>query len=176
MDAEGGSKGLHYEVVASNLRPELGKPYYAAVQVDLKDPSENGVVFYLKDLSDADSPVQTAKVKHQVRDVNSDLPLVIGGRAYEERHRWDGLIDAVRLLRGELPIEHALFVPDGEVPGSRVLADWRFEPHAGVLRDASESRTDLSASDFGARPNPRMAAWIDLCHVILNSNELLYVD
>jgi hypothetical protein len=53
---------------------------------------------------------------------------------------------------------------------------WRFE-EPDALKDSSSNahniRPEVSPS---AQLDPAMAALVDLCHVLLNSNEFLYVD
>ena len=102
-------KQRQYEVIASNLRPQLNKPYYVAVSVRVKDRSKTGITFYMKDLSSKDTPLQTAQVEHQVSgNYRANLPIVIGGRHRQTRHRWDGLIDELRISSKALKADELL--------------------------------------------------------------------
>ncbi|MHC4878806.1 MAG: DUF1549 domain-containing protein [Planctomycetota bacterium] len=165
-----------YEVIPSNLRPELNRPYYAAVSVDVDDASESGVTFYLKDLSNEDAPMQTASVKHKVTgDFRPDLSFALGARAGSSRSRWNGLVTDVRLSATRLT-EEELLVNGGE--GRNVVGHWNFTNAEQPGRDASGNNHDLKI--YGAPTATRSGipefALTDFCHVLLNSNEFLYVD
>ncbi|HWB01345.1 MAG TPA: DUF1553 domain-containing protein [Pirellulales bacterium] len=167
---------LAYEVIASDLRLELNKPYYVAVSVNIGDAGPGGVTFSMKDLSRADAPLLSASVPHTViRGYESKLPLVLGGREGQKVHRWDGLIDEVRLTGSALALGNLLIRSGND--SDATIGHWTFDGDS-ALADASQRRHDLSFCQSGA---PRSgdaptAAWIDFCHVLLNSNELLYVD
>lgn len=173
-------EGTAYEVVPSNLRLELNKPYYVAVSVRLSDVGEKGITFVVKDLSKEGSPAQTATVSHKVTkvtEISSDL--VIGGRAKGE-HRWEGLLDDVRISSTALTVDQLTadqLNARGEIPAEKLIGSWNFEVDSGVLHDSSASRRDLTAqaSDPNARPS-LAATLIDFCHVLFNSSEFLYVE
>lgn len=165
-----------YEVIASNLRPELNRPYYVAVSVDVDTPSESGITFYLKDLSKPDSPVQTASVKHKVTgDFRTDLKLVIGDRDGTRRSRWDGLIDNVRISPTRLSADQ-LLINGGTV--NDVSGFWEFDSQDAPGRDKSKAENHLSLVSDSSQSTSGvdLQALTDLCHVLLNSNEFLYVD
>jgi mono/diheme cytochrome c family protein len=169
--------GAGYEVIASGLRPQLNRPYYVAVSVRIADVSPAGVTFTMRDLSQADAAVQTAHVAHKVTGhYRSPGALVIGGRDGANSHRWDGLIDDVRVSDSALPAEQLLLVDDSE--SASTVGFWRFEESTGFYADSSRHGNSLFASDAWttAAGDPTSAAWVDFCHVLLNSNEFLYVD
>jgi hypothetical protein len=174
-DADGQS--LKYEVIASNLRPELNRPFYVAVVVDIDDTSESGVTFYLKDLADPKSKLQTARVKHTVK--GNYFPkerLVIGGRDVSTHHRWNGLIDNVRISRSALS-QPDLLISGGD--SKNVVAHWSFDNEKSPGADQSKNQLSLtSPQDKTATTKSGIArqALVDLAHVLLNSNEFLYVD
>jgi hypothetical protein len=164
-----------YEVIASNLRPELGKPYYVAVSVRLGDKKESGVTFYLKDLSDPDAPLQSSGAAHQVtRDYRSHVDLAVGGRDGSPTHRWHGLIDEVKISSTAIPPEELLI---GEKPNNKqAVGHWKFETE-NFFADASPAGNDLAPLiESPPGDSPQFAALVDLCHVLLNSNEFLYVE
>jgi hypothetical protein len=101
---------------------------------------------------------------------------VVGGRDGSPRHLWDGMIDDLRLSNAALEREQLLLYDDSVA--SHTVGFWRFEADAGFYADASGSKNDLLAPDAwtSGLADPRAAAWIDFCHVLLNSNEFLYVD
>ena len=170
--AEEGAGG--YEAISSGLRLEPGKPYYLAVSVRLGDTTETGVTFYLKELN-PEAGLRTAHVPHRVTATHeSNFPLIIGAREPEKHVTWDGLIDDVRLSRQALNPEQLLLTQDGV--NESTVGCWRFE-EPDALKDSSPNghniRADVSPA---AQLAPAAAAFIDFCHVLLNSNELLYVD
>ncbi|MEE2938026.1 MAG: DUF1553 domain-containing protein [Planctomycetota bacterium] len=166
---------LHYEVIASDLRPELDKPYYLAVAIDLDDTTENGVTFYLKDLSKADGKLQTAKRKHSVtRGITGHSDLTIGGR--QSSHQWDGLIDSIRvepILRDLTVVAQA----DSEQGLPAYAVDWQFEDSEQLGKDDSgnghHAVANIKLPDI---PTPADRAKVALIHALLNSNEFIYVD
>jgi hypothetical protein len=165
-----------YEVIASNLRPELNRPYYVAVSVDVDTPSAAGVTFFMKDLSRPESTVQTATVPHKVLgDFQTDLKLVIGDRDSTRRSRWDGLIDNVRISRARLTAEQLLI--NGGTSG-QLTGFWNFDADDSPGLDKSSTGNHLSVADDGSRSasGVNLKSLTDLCHVLLNSNEFLYVD
>lgn len=165
-----------YEVIASNLRPELNRPYYVAVSVDVDESGDSGVKFFMKDLSASEAALQTASVPHKVvGDFSSDLKLVIGDRDGKRRSRWDGLIDNVRVSRDRLK-DDELWINDGA--GRELSGFWEFNSLEAPGRDKSSTENHLSAVVDPSRSvsGIDLKALTDLCHVLLNSNEFLYVD
>jgi hypothetical protein len=147
-----------------------------AAAVKLAGETPGSVTFYLKDLANDDEPLLSASVPHSVAgNYQNDLPLTIGGRAAPSTSRFDGLIDDVRLSDEALPAERLLYASDR--PGRGVVGLWRFEPQPDVFADASGNGLDIApAGAVGEQADPRRQAWIDFCHVLLNSNEFLYVE
>ncbi|MEZ5940069.1 MAG: DUF1553 domain-containing protein [Planctomycetaceae bacterium] len=160
-----------YEVIASDLRMELNKPYFVAVSVDLDDTSESGITFYLKDLSTPDAEMQKTHVKHQAQsDIRSKRPVDFGGRAGS--HLWDGLIHNVRLHNAALSDEQL-----SAADSSRLLFDSRFVDDSHPGRDVSPHNHHASLETTGtAVRSPQQRARIALLHALLNSNEMIYVD
>ncbi len=170
--AEDGVGG--YELVQSGLTIKVNRPYYVAVTVRLGDTSPSGVTFYAKDLR-TDPLMRTAHTAHSVTaNHQSNLPLIIGGREPEKHLIWDGLIDDVRLSNQALKPEELLLARNSV--NDSTVGYWRFE-EPDALKDSSSNghhiRPEVSPS---AQLDPAMAALVDLCHVLLNSNEFLYVD
>ncbi len=166
-----GKSKLHYEVVASNLRPELNKPYYLAVSVKLSDTSKKGVTFYLKDLSKPGAKMQTASVAHRVKaNVHADRPIEIGGRS--NRHLWDGLIHNLRMHDVALSREQLLARPT-----SNLLFDIRFEDEKKPGEDVSmHKRHAVVRFNKAEATSPEKRARLALLHALLCSNEVIYVD
>jgi hypothetical protein len=165
-----------YEVIASNLRPELGKPYYVAVSVNVEDTTETGVRFYMKDLSDPKSPIQAAFARHKViGGYRPNIGVVIGDRDGPRRARWNGLIDNVRLSRKALAVEQ-LAIQGGSK--SELAGFWEFNSSGKAGHDSSGSNNHVEVDGWGGTTKTGIPqhALADLCHVLLNSNEFLYVD
>jgi hypothetical protein len=170
--AEDGTGG--YELVSSKLRVEMNTPYYVAAVVRLGDTNETGVTFYVKETSPGGT-LQTAHRPHHVTaNHQSNLPLIIGGRDPEKHLTCDGLIDDVRLSSQALKAEDLLLNRDAT--SDSTVGYWRFE-EPDLLKDSSPNghniRPEVSPA---AHLDARTAALVDFCHVLLNSNEFLYVD
>jgi hypothetical protein len=169
--------GTDYEAVFSGLHIALNKPYFVAVTFHLSDPDKQGITFYAKDLSNDEEPLQSVRSGHKMKGLSKpEAAFVIGGRDMEKvQHNWDGLIDDVRLSRGVLRPEQLLLTAEGVT--DKTVAYWQFEQKPGVLKDSSGHGNDIQpASGPGSGTDARTAAWVDLCHVLLNANEFLYVD
>ncbi len=182
--AGGASEG--YEVIPSEFRIALHKAYYVAVSVNLNDPKETGVTFYLKDLTDMDAPLKSVNVAHKhVGSVESKTALTIGGRPGNDPNHfqgWDGLIDEVRISRAALRADQILY-NDGD-PKDTVCGHWLLKEHPGYFKDSAGKQKDLMrlgaesmADIYGKAGSLKVdQGLIDFCHVLLNSNEFLYVD
>jgi Protein of unknown function (DUF1553)/Protein of unknown function (DUF1549)/Concanavalin A-like lectin/glucanases superfamily len=164
------------EPIFSGLRIEIGKPYFVAVSVQLEDPSEQGVTFYAKDLSNDDEPMQIATVAHRVTaGIRSTAPLRLGARADDAKNLFDGLLDDVRLSNAALPAEQLLLTSAAIT--ERTVGYWKFEKDPGVYADSSGHHADIAPRIIEApKIDPRAAALADFCQVLLNSNEFLYLD
>ena len=163
-----------YEVVASDLRFPLGKPVYIAAAVtastSVEDKTEGSVTFYMKDLSDAKSPLQTKTVKTTVvgKIQNPAIALITGGRS-GRGHLWDGQLARLALSKGALP-KDKLFIGKNSSYAERVL-DWRFNGNNG--EQPAEKTTWLRVQP--KQTSKSLAAVTDLCHALFNSNEFLYL-
>ncbi|MEQ9410196.1 MAG: DUF1553 domain-containing protein [Fuerstiella sp.] len=173
-----------YEVVPSDLRLELNRPYYLAVSIDLDDTSDSGITFYLQDLSGPDGELQVASVPHQAcRGVQADRPIEIGGRS--GHHVWDGLIHRVRLHQTALSREElsagkeavAAAEPAGRSALKQLLFDVRFADPDHLGRDESGYERHATVTD-SQTPGGSVAAQarVALLHALLCSNEVIYVD
>lgn len=171
---------IQYEVVASNLRPELNKPYYVAASVDLDTTGKEGVTFYLRDLSSKDAPLQTANVAHKViAGINSEHPFTVGSRSGS--HEWDGLIDSFRIYDSALPVEKLSAISGAaktdETDASKPTIDWQFEKEDALGVDSSGNGNHASVFSPETKPSdPKLVARAALLHTLFNSNELIYVD
>ncbi len=171
---------IAYDAIFSGFLMQLNRPYYVAVSVNLKDAGEKGITFYLKDLANDEDPLQIYSTTHKVvRMTAAKNTFCIGGTMGKLERSWDGMIDDVRLSNIGLPQSQLLFM--NPALSKNTVAYWQFEPAPGMLNDSSPSRLTLqrhgSASSAPlATIDARRAAWIDLCQVLLNANEFLYVD
>ncbi len=171
---------LTLDVVASSLKVPLKKPVYVAVVLSpetLPGRSYGGNIrFLVRDLSDSAAVVQEAQIPHALGGgfVNAERALVIGGRDSQGNHLWSGGIHRLVLGNGAA-------LPDSLLPA-------RNAPAAGTLVDFTGSV--LTVPDHGffkwikppqlvnAAPPADLAkaeALADLFHVLINSNEFLYL-
>lgn len=165
---------VEYEVVPSNIHLDLDTPYYVAVSFKLDDPSEAGITFYAKKLN-SDEPVQIAHAKHRVLRgmFDPDTPLVIGGRYGQSGHRWDGLIDQVRISGSRLSQPELQLTQ--KHPGPTTVVDWNFESADSRLADQTGLGPELTVGTPGA-DHPLYGPVSDVAHTLLNCNEFIYVD
>lgn len=159
----------------SDQHIELNKPYYAAASVHLAGDQPGAVTFFLKDLSNDDEPLLSAKVEHSIHDgFANHEPLSIGRVSSPKTNVFDGLIDDVRLSNQALATGELLFTKEGVA--SSTIGYWQFEAEPGVLQDGSPLSLDIEPATATSRvSDPRWLAFVDLCHVLLNSNQFLYV-
>ncbi len=170
---------LAYEVVPSNLRLELDRPYAVAVSVKLARGETGEAQFFVRDLSTPSGNWQSVTVAHHIKSLDpSTFVVVVGDRDASIRSRWDGLIDDVRLTRSALPLEQL----GGKSSAEHAVAHWSFNGStAGANSTAAERHLNAIATATPAVTTPTAggvsaAVLADLCHVLLNSNEFLYID
>lgn len=160
-----------YEVVASDLRVPLETPVYLAAAVSTTPTPESAsggtVTFYLKDLKDPKAALQSKTVSHSIVQglQDPDVRLVLGGIDRGGRSLWDGEVARFALSEG--------VVAEGEllVKGAaqaRVL-DLKFTGGKPTIAGADWLRPNVKG------PIPLFAAVTDFCHVLLTSNEFLYL-
>ena len=162
-------------VIFSDQHVALNTPYYLAATVKLAKEGPGEITFLLKNLSNDDEPVSIVTMEHQIRgNLHNDLPLSLGRTFDEKNGLFDGLIDDVRLTARCL--EQTELLLSGEKPIEEIVGHWQFESSPGIFQDCSGNgmHIEASAALFGRR-DPRWIAFVDLCHVLLNSNEFLYV-
>jgi len=191
-----------YEVVASGIHLELQRPYAVAAAVSFAGgataANRSGVTFFVKDLSDNDAPLLVKRVPHGIQGGIAALTgggpprrLGVGGRdtagsgggsaspATGNRavSSWDGLIDDVR-LSGRALVQEEILHEAGD-PGDAVVAWYTFEETPGFFADSSPHGRTLfrggPAGSHGSDPR-RYEALVDLCHVLFNSSEFLYLE
>ena len=171
------AKGKYVEhALFSDQFVDINTPYYASACFELADDGTSGrVTFYLKDLSNDDEPLMIAEVSHEVTGrLENDHPFTIGSISGARPQPFDGLIDDVRWADRVLDSGEILYASEREVEG--LVGFWQFESDPGVMKNSlgqnwklqprGEAVVDLTAQE---------AAWADLCHALLNSNEFLYV-
>jgi mono/diheme cytochrome c family protein len=173
--------GSPYVVIPSDIQLQLQRPYYVAASVRTQG-GEKTVTFFVKDLSDNDAPLVTKTVAHSFAGSHvGPSRFAIGGRDVADRRSratsvWDGLIDDVRISNRPLVREELLW-EDGD-PGEAVAGHWTFEETPGFAADSSGHGRSLARTT--PRPDvkdpKRYEALVDLCHVLFNSSEFLYVE
>ena len=177
-EAKGGP--VREAAVFSDQHVALDTPYFVAAAVTPATADGPGTVtFVLKDLSDDDAPASVVTHEHAVAAAGNRSPVALGRRGTNAGGLFDGLIDEVRLTRGPLGVADTLLT-DGS-PTADTLAHWTFELTPGPFRDAAHAEEgtglDLTPSKAAVTAaEPRRQALADLCHVLLNSSEFLYVE
>ncbi len=165
------------DAIFSDQHLEPNKPYYLAASVKLASATASGkVTFFVKDLSNDEDPLLAAEVEHTIAGgfANAE-PFTIGGRVGNKESWFDGLIDDVRLSNAALRNEQLLLTKEGTA--SETVAYWRFEQKPGVFLDSGEHKLNITVAESVAeKVDVHSAALRDFCHVLLNSNEFLYVE
>ena len=164
------------EIVFSGLHIAQDTPYFVGVSVRLNDPSEQGITFFTKDLTDNDDPLHKVQVMHAVTaGIGAAVPLVIGGTLKGGESVFDGLIDDVRL--SDVPLGADDLLLSNPSVRMHTMGYWKFEAKADPLVDSSNHGHPVTAAKVRRpRPDPQAVALADFCHVLLNSNEFLYVE
>jgi len=170
-----------YEVVASNLRPELDKPYLIAVTVEQTDDGKGKAGFFLQPLDKKYGKLESAEVVFRsASGISAEIPVVLGGRHKQSRHQWDGQLDQIALFSKWMKTEtiESLFadgLSSAAVKQQSPVAAWDFDNKQNRVADASAHGHDLSMT-AGLPVSPLENAVTELCHVLLNSNEFVYID
>ncbi|PQO44366.1 DUF1553 domain-containing protein [Blastopirellula marina] len=161
-----------YEVVPSGIHFELGRPYYACMQYVRDDSGAAEVRFFVQDLSEENAPLQAATVKTDIIGaIRNEYPLVIGGRTGTKSCSFDGLVAEVRAVPAALSPDQLLIQQSGEV--AEVVGHWKLEQPTGSLQSLGGG-VDLTSADTAV--NTDASGWVDFCHILLNSNEFLYLQ
>ena len=163
------------EIVFSDQHIELNTPYYAAVSFHVSGERAGTIDFYLKDLSNDDEQLGRITKTHQMKQVQgNNLPIAFGRMVRNRNSFFDGLIDDIRLSSKALDVESLLFTQESVTKST--LGYWKFDPVPGMLQDSSPNQYEITHNDrIISAGNPRREAFVDLCHILLNSNEFLYV-
>jgi hypothetical protein len=155
-----------YEIAPSGLLLELGKTYHVAAKVSC---AEGTVAFAVTDLNGPAGARRTATAKLNLvgKLGTGQAEPVIGGIYRRSPHQFDGRIDGVRIVSGILP--------DDALAGDP--ARW---PLAGAIvwtpeRAAAPGFEWTGGAALAESADPRQRAMADLCHVLLNSNEFIYL-
>ncbi len=163
------------EPVFCDFPLQLDRSYYLGVAFQPATADRSGTVtFYVKDLANEDEPLLTASVPHPVTALTPPPgPLYIGASHGGPESLWDGLIDEVRMTRGFLA-ENGIALRNPDITG-RTMACWQFEPGSFRL-DAVSGRETIRLPQQPVTAAPARQALTDLCHALLSSSGLLYVE
>jgi len=163
-----------YRVIDSNLQIPLGKTHYLSCSVTLSPKGDSHVHFVWKDLETPDSKVQEARIKHDIialQSVSSDK-LFLGGRSTGQ-HFWNGNIKRFRISSPAISQEHSLISKNNKAPdqgAAKLDLNFAKSPNQ-VLQDTGF----LPRTTPQKTSSPQTEALAALCHVILTSNEFLYL-
>ncbi|MFZ4764682.1 MAG: PSD1 and planctomycete cytochrome C domain-containing protein [Roseimicrobium sp.] len=169
-----------YEVVPSGIVLATKTPYYVAAVVShtLAPGQKFGstVTFHVRNLADANADLQTVAVQHPVVGgyVNAERALMLGGRERDPRSLWDGAISRVVVTSGLLAKDQLLVGTVQNAP--RCLFDAQAETLASTSEPKFVWEKTASKPGPGVMASPRLEALADFCHVLINSNEFLYLQ
>ncbi len=160
---------INYEVVPSNLRLALNTPYHVAVHISCPDRS---VVFQVTDLSAPGAETLTARARHEIKTgiTSGRSNLVIGGmNSRNPSQQFDGRIYGCRILNGSLAKKDIRFHPEDWQNTPSALVEWNATRPISPLLEIATKDHQPEGGDLMHR------VLADLCHVLLNSNEFLYL-
>ncbi len=164
--------------IDAGIRLALERPYAIAAAVQISSAADRRVDFQVRDLSDNDAPPSLATVPHGFDGSHATpQPFALGGRSGAADSSWDGLLDEVRLSRRTL-VRSELLQERGSA-GTATVAAWTFEETPGFAVDTSGQGRDLVRGGLQVAPVRDLRGYealVDLCHVLLNSSDFLYVD
>jgi hypothetical protein len=132
--------------------------------------TQHRVEFRVQQIDKPNAPVLTSIAQHNVRNGldKGTSPYVIGGVGKRNpAHHWDGQIDAVRIIAERLE-DRALSAKPATWQAKSLLQWQAKEPLPEALAWAS-------AEGPSTPSDPRKQALADLCHVLLNANEFIYL-
>jgi hypothetical protein len=162
------------EPVFSDVTLQLDRSYYIAAAVHADAAGKGTVTFFVKDLANDDELLQTAIAPHPLTEISTpSFPLVIGDAEGRQRRQWDGLIDEVRIRRGCITEQNLSLTSPALTPDT--IACWQFEPESGYRRDTVTKVESILPARV-AESTAREAAVTDLCHALLSSSAMLYVE
>ena len=163
-----------YRVIDSNLQIPLGKTHYLSCSVTLNPKGDSHVHFVWKDLETPDSKIQEARVKHDIialQSISSD-ELFLGGRSTGQ-HFWNGNIKQFRISSPAISQEHSLISENNKAQDqgtAKLDLNFAKSPNQ-VLQDTGFLPRTIPQKTS----SPQTEALAALCHVILTSNEFLYL-
>jgi hypothetical protein len=160
------NRNIAYEPVASDLRIELGATYHVVVQVSC---AAHSVTFHVRQVDKPEAPSLTSTVAHRIAAGLStgNAPIVVGGVGRRATpHQWDGRIEMARITRGRNAVNVARSGAVATHDSAVVAWDARHNTLRGLAWTGAEGTTEV---------DPQRRAFVDLCHVLLNSNEFFYL-
>jgi hypothetical protein len=167
------------EVVPSNIFIPDKTPFYVAAVVSNRpmDGKTFGgsITFHSLNLADPNAKLVSVTVPHGIGSgyVNPERKLIIGGRDTTDRHTWSGTMASVTISNGLLEASQ-LSVSKPMTPAARL-----FEMNASTLTDTYkptfywEKSNGVPASNVTS--SPKLEAFGDLFHTLINSNEFFYL-
>lgn len=165
-----------HHIVPSGIILERDIPYSIALAfhgATAPGQSFGGQVsFRVRDLSAPDSELVTKHFQHPLGPefAQSDFELTVGGRDQTSAHLWDGTISHLRISPSALPKDALLPAPTSSSLDSAI------ELTAEDLADSKDFRwVSKSSSLPSTAERPEILALADFVHVLINSNEFLYL-
>ena len=167
--------GKDRELIISDLQMKVGVPYYVGLIADT-DGKGTKVSFYLKEEHKKTGILSQfyGKAKSLLNERNSATGNIVMFTD-KETISWDGMIGEMRLSRKALSKKDLMI--EGQQKNSSTVAHWHFESDEELLKDASKNgyHLHLLKKQNVSSKEAFKGAITDLCQVIFNSSEFLYV-
>ncbi|MCM8533136.1 MAG: DUF1549 and DUF1553 domain-containing protein, partial [Lentisphaeraceae bacterium] len=168
--------GKSKDVIVSDLQLDLNKPYYIGVIADTSKANTK-VKFFVKDYTSKKSPMNnyqavTKTVLKSSKSASGSILMFTD----KDTASWDGMIGELKMTRKALETKDLMF--DTVSPkSSSTLAHWHFATDDELLKDASKNgyHLELLKEEKVSASAAHKKAVADLCQVIFNSSEFLYV-
>ncbi len=160
---------INYEVVPSDIHLSPNTPYHVVARISLADKQ---VSYRVTDLSAPGGETLASRAKHDIKRgiASGRSNLVIGGmNGRSVPQQFDGWIFGCRIVNGELARDETNPDPERWAPHPFTVVEWNAtRPISPLLAKATKDHHPR-----GGDVHQRILA--DLCHVLFNSNEFLYL-
>jgi hypothetical protein len=160
------NSNIGFEIVASNLRIVSGHRHHVVAVVSC---SERCVRFSVRDLDDPSGAIQKAEVPHAIRSkLGAGVSgLTVGGLAKRVTSQlWDGVIEALRVVPGEVAVADR----------SADFGAWKTAPVQWIASAGVGAAWDWNGEGKAVEGGDAFRqAMNDVCQVLMNSNEFLYL-
>ncbi|MCH2209441.1 MAG: hypothetical protein MK132_26765 [Lentisphaerales bacterium] len=163
------------DFLISDLQLHLNKAYYIGVIADTNG-EETKVKFFVKDYSSKNSPMNDFQIvtKRVMKNSGSHGSVVLFTDQKEKS--LDAMIGELKLTRKALEPKDFM-INSTPTSNASTVAHWHFASEEELLKDASQNGYHLQflRQEIINREQAFKKAVADLCQVVFNSSEFLYV-